>query len=172
MTKKNKEEKPFSIPDGENTPDVKIRLSDGSSASLSSLHGEKGLVISFVRSLDWCPFCKKQVRGLNDIAANLTDAGWNLAALAYDSPEVMKEFEEKNELNFPLLSDESSAVIDAFNLRNHNVKPGGRSVGVPHPAILFVGSDGKMKATLNIPGYQKRPSPEDVLEVMKKLKKG
>ena len=63
-----------------------------------------------------------------------------------------------------------SEVIDAFNLRNHNVKPGGRSVGVPHPAILFIGADGNVKATVNIPGYQKRPSPQDVLAVMKSLK--
>ena len=103
---KNKEVKPFSIPDGEVAPDLSILLSDGEKLKLSKLRGERGLVISFVRSLDWCPFCKKQVRELNDIASTLAKEGWHLTALAYDPPQVMKEFEERNGLDFPLLSDE------------------------------------------------------------------
>lgn len=72
-------------------------------------------------------------------------------------------------MTIDLLSDEGSVAIDAYNLRNKGVKPGGKSVGVPHPAVVFVGADGTVKETLRHKGYQTRPSAEEVVATAKSL---
>ena len=55
-------------------------------------------------------------------------------------------------------------MIEAFNLKNEDVPPGSRYDGIPHPAIVFVGADGMVKAMLREEGYKNRPPVETVLE--------
>ena len=47
---------------GTPVPNVKVKTLDGKSRKFTDLTGSKGVVVAFVRSLDWCPFCKKQIR--------------------------------------------------------------------------------------------------------------
>lgn len=125
--------------------------------------GDNGVVVAFVRSLGWCPFCKKQIRLLDEVRDDLNSLGWNIVSLTYDASEVLQTFREKTGVGLDLLSDEGSVAIDAYNLRNKGVKPGGKSVCVPHPAVVFVGNDGTVKEILRHKGYQTRPSAEDVV---------
>lgn len=150
---------------GTPVPDVKVKTLDGRLQGFRELSGEKGIIVAFVRSLGWCPFCKKQIRELDSIKSELSDLGWTIASLSYDPIDVLATFKEKHSIALELLSDEGSIAIDAFNLRNERVKPGGKSVGVPHPAVVFIGQDGIVKETLQIKGYQKRPDPSEVLSV-------
>jgi len=46
----------------------------------------------FVRSASWCPFCQVQLIDVNRITADLAKRGYTLAALSYDSPEVLATF--------------------------------------------------------------------------------
>ena len=154
---------------GSNAPNTNLRDDTGNALKLHDRMGENGLAISFVRSLGWCPFCKKQIRQLDEVRDALTAVGWNVVSVTYDSPEVLRTFREKTGISLGLLSDEGSVAIDAFNLRNKGVKPGGKSVGVPHPAVVFVGSDGMVKEMLRHKGYQTRPSAEDVVNAAKVL---
>jgi peroxiredoxin Q/BCP len=154
---------------GETIPSLPIKLHDGEERTLLSLAGEHGVVIAFVRSLDWCPFCKKQVRLLDELQEEINATGWTLTSLSYDQPEALAKFAEANSIKHTLLSDAGSRVIDAFNLRNTRVKPGGRSVGVPHPAIVFLSKDGSVKGVVRENGYQVRPSAAEVLAEAKRL---
>lgn len=126
--------------------------------------GEQGRVLVFVRSADWCPFCKTQLVDLNDITGDLAEAGWALEAISYDSPETLAAFSQEKGLNYTLLSDEGSAIIDAFGLRNMEVRSGSRTDGIPHPAIVFISADGAVKAVLREEGYRDRPSEELIME--------
>ncbi len=139
----------------------------GATLKLFDKMGDKGVVVAFVRSLGWCPFCKKQIRLLDEVRDNLNNLGWNVVSLTYDAPEVLRAFREKTNVGLDLLSDEGSVAIDAYNLRNKGVKPGGKSVGVPHPAVVFIDRDGTVKEMLRHKGYQTRPSAKDVVSAAK-----
>lgn len=169
MPAKKKEEAPIGLGKGTKVENLTVINAESAQKPILEFAGERGIALAFVRSLDWCPFCKKQARLLNELQADIAMTGWELAVISYDPPAVLADFKAKNEINSQLLSDGGSKVIDAFNLRNHNVKPGGRSVGVPHPAIVFVDKDGTINSTLRQPGYQKRPSAEEVLAHAKSL---
>ena len=73
-------------------------------------------------------------------------------------------------MTYPLLSDPGSDTIKAFNLLNADMKPSARTYGVPHPAVVFVGADGTVKAMLREEGYKDRPANEAVIEAAEALK--
>ena len=148
---------------GQRAPDTDVKDDTGAASKLFDRMGDKGIVIAFVRSLGWCPFCKKQIRQLDEVRSELGTLGWRVVSLTYDAPEVLAAFRDKTGVALDLLSDEGSATIDAYNLRNKGVKPGGKSVGVPHPAVVFVSRDGVVRTVLRHKGYQTRPSAEDVV---------
>jgi len=52
--------------------------------------GQKGLVLFFFRSADWCPFCQAQMMDLNTAVAGMESRGYKLAGISYDTPEIQK----------------------------------------------------------------------------------
>ena len=164
-----KQEEPIGPEAGASAPNIDLKDDTATSLKLFDRMGDNGIAVAFVRSLGWCPFCKKQIRLLDEVRDELAGLGWNIASLTYDTPEVLTTFREKTGVQLDLLSDEGSVAIDAYNLRNKGVKPGGKSVGVPHPAVVFVGKDGNVKEMLRHKGYQTRPSAEDVVAAAKAL---
>ena len=149
---------------GSQAPDTALTRTDGAQASLTSLAGTKGVVVAFVRSAEWCPYCMKQMKELEEAAAPLADAGWTLVAVSYDAPEVLADFRESNDLSYDLLSDPDSEAIRAFNLLNAEMEEGTRYYGIPHPAIVFVGADNTVRALLREEGYKTRPPVDLMLE--------
>ncbi|MAP95721.1 MAG: alkyl hydroperoxide reductase [Ponticaulis sp.] len=150
---------------GHMAPDFSAVLAaSGDAVTLADLAGEEGTVLVFSRSLDWCPFCKKQSIDLKDAAAPLAEKGWSLNLITYDAPETLADYADQQSIPYTLLSDTNSAMIDAFGLRNHEMNGKGRYAGIPHPAIIFIGTDGEIKAMLREEGYKDRPPVETVLE--------
>jgi peroxiredoxin len=49
--------------------------------------------------------------------------GVRIAAVSYDSPEILQGFAEKHGIGYPLLSDQDSAVIRRFGIFNMNIAP-------------------------------------------------
>jgi len=137
----------------------------GAPATLASVSGENGAVIVFSRSLDWCPYCKKQALELEDVADDLAAAGWAMSLVTYDSPEILKAFGDKSEISYTLLSDADSVMIDAFKLRNTSMTPGSRFDGVPHPAIVWISKDGVVRGFMREDGYKDRPPSESLPQV-------
>ena len=153
---------------GQPAPEVSVVGPDGA-VSFMDIAGEKGTVIAFFRSAEWCPYCKKQLIDLEAAAAPLAEAGWTLAGVSYDSPEILAGFKAEKDLSYALYSDTGSAAIDAFRLRNHEMQPGSRYDGIPHPAIVFIGSDGVVKAVMREEGYKDRPAIEAVVGMAEAL---
>jgi len=149
---------------GQPAPVVSVVGTEGA-VSFTDLAGEKGTVVAFFRSADWCPFCKKQLIDLKEAAAPLAADGWTLVGVSYDSPETLADFKSAKELPYNLYSDTGSAAIDAFDLRNPDVPAGSRYDGIPHPAIVFIAADGTVKAVMREEGYKNRPAVDAILDM-------
>lgn len=154
---------------GAPAPAFTVIGADGTPVTLASLSGQSGTIVSFVRSADWCPFCKKQLIELNAQQESFAAAGWQLVGVSYDAPEKLAKFAGKSEISYPLLSDTNSATIKAFGLLNEEVAPDSRSYGIPHPALVFIGADGTVRAVLREEGFRDRPSAEVIEEAIKRL---
>jgi peroxiredoxin len=137
---------------------------NGEPQSFDALKGEKGAVIVFVSSVDWCPYCQAQLIDLGKRSAEIKEKGYNIIAISYDSIESQKKFSDKYGFKYTLLSDEGSEIIKAFGILNEEMKEGSSYYGVPHPAIYVVGADGTILNILKEEGYKARPPVEDILE--------
>jgi hypothetical protein len=93
----------------------------------------------------------------------LEQAGVRIAAVSYDSQEILSRFAEKYGIAFPLLSDSNSIVIRSFGIFNTNIAPGLRAYGVPHPVEYLVASDGIVLQKYFVPNYQHRVAGSAVL---------
>jgi AhpC/TSA family/Disulphide bond corrector protein DsbC len=82
--------------------------------------------------------------------------GVHLAAVSYDSQEILAAFAQKYSIGFPLLSDEGSEAIRKFGIFNANMAPDLRSYGVPHPVEYLVATDGTVVKKYFVPNYQHR----------------
>lgn len=149
---------------GAAAPAFTLTTTDGQPATLETISGTNGTALVFVRSADWCPFCKKQIAELNAAKVPLAEAGWSLAAVSYDSPETLATFTTNKGISYPLLSDTGSAVIKAMGLLNTDNEPGSRFYGIPHPAIVFIRADGTVAAVMREEGYRDRPQVDVVIE--------
>lgn len=140
----------------------------GRPRSLDSLRGANGTVLFFFRSAAWCPYCQAQLIELNKGVAALEKRGYRLAGLSYDKPEILAAFAAERGLQYTLLSDPASQVIDRFGLRDPQYKPGSRAFGVPRPIILILDRAGVVKAKLYEANYQARPPLPLLLETLDK----
>jgi peroxiredoxin len=141
----------------------------GAQRSLSSLMGEKGLVLFFFRSADWCPYCQAQMMDLNTAIAAIERRGYKMAGISYDSPEILRTFIERRGIKYTLLSDPKSEIIDRYVLRDPQYKPGSRAYGVPRPIIFVLDRNATIKAKLYEETYQKRPPATLVVETLDKV---
>ncbi len=101
---------------------------------------------------------------LLEISDQFEAMGVNVAALTYDSVELLKTVQEDQDVKFPLLHDEDVTHVNAFGIRNLDYEPGHRIYGIPYPGIFLIDPSGVIKAKFAEERYQDRPPFEDVLE--------
>lgn len=154
---------------GARAPAITAAAIDGKPASVAKMAGPNGLVLVFFRSAEWCPFCKAQLIALNEAPAKLATRGYKMAALSYDSPEILAKFQAERAIAYPLLSDTDSKTITAWGLRDPQYKPDSRAFGVPQPVIVILSPKGVVQASLAEEGYRTRPPLDLVLTTIDAL---
>lgn len=141
-----------------------IATNDGKQSLGDSLGGLPAVLI-FTRSVEWCPYCQTQLKSVNSIVGDLKDRGFQVYGVSYDSPDKQDRFSMNQMLDYKMLSDESSTIIDAFKLRDPQYTEG-RAVGVPYASVVVVDKDGKIIAKSVSGDYKKRPTNDQILALI------
>lgn len=89
------------------------------------------------------------------------EAGVKLAAMTYDSLDILKDFHDNRDLGLPLLRDVDGKHVNAFGVPDEDL---GR--GIPLPGILWLAPDGRINAKFAVRGYRTRPPVSDLLEAV------
>lgn len=129
---------------GEAFPDFELPAIDGDAVRLSSLHGQRVLLM-FERSLDWCPFTKTRLMELRDALEGMDDLVV-LYVLAGNQVNVKtRRFIEEKSLRprVRFLVDGHSGLIDQLRLRKPN--PERIEAGVPHPSTYVIDRAGMVR---------------------------
>ena len=142
----------------------------GRTRNWSSIAGKKGTVLVFFRSAKWCPFCQAQLKSLKDVQGTLAQRGFGLAAISYDAPDVLAGFAAKTGIGYTLLSDEKSAMIDAFGLRDPAYAPGSYAHGVPKASILVIDAKGVLRWKSVATDYKIRADNAAILRAVDALR--
>ena len=152
---------------GKAIPSITAKDQHGKEQSFDSLKGAKGLTLVFVRSVEWCPFCQRQVMDLSENAAKFKDAGYPVAIVSYDSADKLAQFEAKFKTKVTMLSDPRSEIIKSFGIFNDNYAKGTMAYGTPFPGVYVVSADKTVKAKFFKEGVQDRPTVAELLASMK-----
>lgn len=89
--------------------------------------------------------------------------GVGLVGMTYDKPEIIKAFDEKWEIDYPVLKDVDRQHVEAWGIRNQEYGPGTFAYGVPYPGVVLISPQGKILAKWAEEGYRSRADWSEVL---------
>lgn len=158
------------LPLNTSIPELKATNIHGQATKLSQISGDKGAILVFYRSADWCPFCKKHLIEINKWQDKISQLGFGIAGISYDSEEVLKGFSQQNDIGFPLLADQNHQTITSFKILNQDYKPGDRHYGIPYPGIMVVNPQGQLVFKYFYQGYKNRVDMQELYDALQKMK--
>ncbi|HEY4197287.1 MAG TPA: peroxiredoxin-like family protein, partial [Mucilaginibacter sp.] len=100
---------------GETIPTVNIPDANGKSFDLNAQAAKKPTILIFYRG-GWCPFCNKELAGIQSAQANLVKMGYQIIAISTDSPENLTKSIGKHQLSYMLLSDSDLGISKQFGI--------------------------------------------------------
>ena len=98
---------------GSRAPEFKLSDQTGNERTLADLKGNKGLVL-YVYPKDNTSGCSLEAQEFRDRMEDFKKLGYEVAGLSKDSVKSHVNFTNKYELNFPLLSDPETGLIQAL----------------------------------------------------------
>ena len=98
---------------GTQAPSLSLLNQRGKTITLADFVGKKNVVVYFYPKA-MTPGCTVQACGIRDAKNEFAAVDTVVLAVSPDSVDRLVKFEDKQELNFDLLSDEDHAVTEAF----------------------------------------------------------
>jgi peroxiredoxin len=89
---------------GEAFPSFTLPNAVGTPVSSAELLANGPLLVTFYRG-NWCPYCNLALHGLQERLQEIQAQGVQLVAISPELPDSTLSTQEKNELQFPVLSD-------------------------------------------------------------------
>jgi thioredoxin-dependent peroxiredoxin len=130
---------------GDPAPGFTLPDADGKQVSLADYRGRRVIVYFYPAAMT--PGCTKEACDFRDNLASLDGAGIDVVGISPDKPEKLAKFREAQQLTFPLLSDPSRSVLEAYGAYGEKTLYGKKTVGVIRSTFV-VGADGKIEQAL------------------------
>jgi len=142
----------------------------GEMQSLASLYGDNGVAVLFVRSADWCPFCKRQLVEVNARVPEFEALGLRIATISVDEVPLIKQFADEQSIDYTMLSDPNGDINEELGIRDPQYPVGSAAFGVPRPTLYLIDRSGTIRARYMEPTFRTRPDLDIVLNDAKALK--
>jgi peroxiredoxin len=125
----------------DDAPDFTAPLANGDveSFTLSEHLDEAPLVLAFFPGAFTEP-CTNEMAAFRDDISEYEDVGATVYGISVDSPVVLNEFREQNDLNFGLISDSDKEIIDKYGVRLDDFVDMGYAAS--QRAVFVVDADG------------------------------
>jgi thioredoxin-dependent peroxiredoxin len=125
---------------GDKAPDFTLPGDGGSEISLSALKGSK--VVLYFYPKDDTSGCTKEAIAFNGLRKSFEKVGAVIIGVSPDSPKSHDKFKDKYDLDFPLASDETKAMLSDYGVWVEKSMYGRKYMGVERSTFLI---DGKGK---------------------------
>ena len=93
--------------------------------------------------------------------ARFQKQGVKLAAISYDSEEILKYFAERHKLDYPLLADPESKIIQAYGVLNAEAT--GMQKGFARPGYFFIDTSGVIRENFFEAKYRERLTGNSII---------
>ena len=118
--------------------------------------GANGTVFIASRSLDWCPYCRRQMIQLQQHSADYKAEGIGMVAITYDTPQLQQVFIDKFGITIPVLSDIDTLSFKTLGILNEEYQKEQPQYGIPHPGMIVINPQGVVVGKLFLEAYSSR----------------
>jgi peroxiredoxin len=177
------QDKPEGLFINSKAPDFNVKDQNGANVSLRDLRKKGPVVIVFYRG-NWCPYCNKELKNLQDSLQLLVDKKAQVVAITPEAAEGVQETVKKTGATFPILYDADAKLAKAYQvafvvderttkryksadidlLKINNQK---ETAYLPVPAVYIVNRDGSVTYRYFESDYKKRVTVAELLEQLK-----
>ena len=120
---------------GDRMPDFEVVDQDGNKVSSKDLIGKKTIIYFYPK--DNTSGCTAEACNLRDNHEALIARGYNVVGVSKDSAKSHKNFKEKYDLPFTLLSDTSTQMLQAFGAWGEKKMYGKTVMGTIRKTYIF-----------------------------------
>jgi peroxiredoxin len=137
------------------------------------------VILIFYRG-QWCPYCNRQLKNLEDSLALLTAKNATLIAVTPEKTENINKTIEKTKATYPVLFDDSLKIMKSYDVAfavDQKMKERYKGYGVdfdevngtnganlPVPAVYIINKKGEIIYKFFDTDYRKRPSVKEILD--------
>ena len=160
-------------------PDFRAKDQTGMEIHLKDVLKKGKVVLVFYRG-QWCPYCNRQLKKLEDSLQLIISKGATLIAVTPEKPESITKTIEKTSATYSILFDEGLKIMNAYNVAfevPENTLTRYRNTGIdieknngtnekylPVPAVFIIDKESTIIYRFFEPDYKKRPTVEEILD--------
>jgi peroxiredoxin len=143
---------------------------------------KKGPVVVVFYRGQWCPYCNKQLKTLEDSLPMITAKGASLVAVTPEKPVNITKTITKTKVTYPVLFDDGMKVMKAYDVAfavdnktieqykkygiDFNEANGSNGANLPVPAVYIISKEGKIVYKYFDADYTKRATVKDILSYL------
>ena len=150
---------------GNKAPAFTLLDQDGNKVSLKDFAGKKNVVLYFYPKA-MTPGCTVQACGLRDSSKQLAKLDAVALAVSPDPVARLKKFEEKQKLNFTLLSDEDHAIAEKYGVWGLKKFMGREFMGILRTTFI-IDKEGRLQHVMD--KVNTKTHHDDVLAILADL---
>jgi len=159
-------------------PDFIAKDQNGKNVSLKDELKKHAVVLIFYRG-QWCPYCNKQLKQLEDSLSLIKAKGAKLIAVTPEQPQNITKTIIKTKASYSILHDDGLKImklydvayaVDANNIEKYKKygidfieANGSNGANLPVPAVYIINKQGKIVYKYFDTDYRKRASVTDIL---------
>lgn len=152
---------------GQKAPDFTLVDTERKPRSLAEFKG-KNLILAFYPSA-FTGVCTKEMCTFRDSLGDLGAVGGAVLGISADSPFANKVFAEKNQINFPLLSDYTRTVISSYDIQLPNFA-GLTGYTAAKRSVFVLDKEGTIRYMWVSDDPTKEPNYEEVAQAVRQIK--
>lgn len=177
------QEKPEGLFINSKAPDFRAMDQFGQELRLKDVLKDSLVVLVFYRG-QWCPYCNRYLKKLEDSLLLIKQKGARLIAVSPEKPENVLLTIEKTGATYPILYDKDMKIMKAYDVafevdertvnryKNADIDLAANNgqkdkVYLPVPALYIINKEGAIIFRYFEPDYKKRLSVQEILEELK-----
>ena len=133
------------LKEGYKVPNFKGLDQNGNEISYENFKGKKLVVFFYPKAST--PGCTAEACNLNDNLESLASKGYQVVGISADSVKRQKNFSDKYEFKFPLISDEDKSIIQSFGVWGPKKFMGKEYEGI-HRTTFLINENGEIERVI------------------------
>lgn len=142
-------------------------------------YNKKGPVVLVFYRGQWCPYCNKQLKAIQDSLSMIVGKGASLIAISPEKAENVAKTIAKTNATYPIIFDDGLQIMNLYKVAfkvddatiaryktfgvDFNEANGSNGAVLPVPAVYIVGKNGDIIFRHFDPDYRKRVSVKEIL---------